>query len=67
MLTIVLNGKPETVAEGSTVADMLAAAGSDGRTVATVLNDHVVRPPERSAAVLREGDRMEILVFAGGG
>jgi len=67
MLTIELNGTPETVAEGSTVADMLALAGSDGKTVATVLNDRVVRAPERTGTLLSEGDRVEILVFAGGG
>ncbi|ABB24418.1 sulfur carrier protein ThiS [Pelodictyon luteolum] len=67
MLTIELNGKPEPVVEGSTVADMLAILGADGRKVATVVNEHIVRPPERTTAVLQDGDRVEILVFAGGG
>lgn len=67
MLTIELNGTPERVAEGSTVADMPALVGSDGKTVATVLNDQVVRAPERAGTLLSEGDRVEILVFAGGG
>jgi len=67
MITIQLNGEPESLPEASALSDLLAHIGSDGKTLATLVNDQVVRPPERTAHILREGDRVEILVFAGGG
>jgi len=67
MITIQLNGESESLPEDSTIIDLLTRIGSDGKTVATLVNDQVVRPPERTAHALCEGDRVEILVFAGGG
>ncbi|MDP8305280.1 MAG: sulfur carrier protein ThiS [Candidatus Chlorobium antarcticum] len=67
MITIQLNGEPETLPETSALSDLLAHIGSDGKTVATLVNEQVVRPPQRAVHILMEGDRVEILVFAGGG
>jgi len=45
MITIQLNGEPETLPETSALSDLLAHIGSDGKTVATLVNEQVVRPP----------------------
>ncbi len=67
MITIELNGKQQTVPPGSAVTDLLSIIGSDGKSVAIVVNDEIIRPDKRSAHRLLEGDRVEILIFAGGG
>lgn len=66
-ITIQVNGEPYVLASGSSVADLLASMGSDGKTVATVINDSIVRPENRLQHSLDTGDRVEILIFAGGG
>lgn len=47
---------------------VLAAYGvASGAKVAVVVNDDVVPQTRREETVVREGDRIEILTFAGGG
>jgi sulfur carrier protein len=67
MITIELNGKEETLPSGSSVSELLSIVGSDGKNVAVLVNDQSVRPENRSAKLLQKGDRVEILIFAGGG
>lgn len=67
IITIQVNGEPFTLPGGSSVSDLLAGIGPEEKTVATVVNDNIVRPENRPAARLEEGDRVEILIFAGGG
>ena len=67
MITIELNGKQQTLPPGSAVTDLLSIIGSDGNTVAIVVNDLIIRPDKRSTHLLLDADRVEILVFAGGG
>ncbi|ABL64785.1 sulfur carrier protein ThiS [Chlorobium phaeobacteroides] len=67
MITIELNGENYTIPRGSSVSDLLKEIGSDGKTVAVVVNELIIRPENRSLHLLMEGDRVEILVFAGGG
>jgi len=67
MITIDLNGQQQPLAPGSTVVDLLSTIGSDGKSVAVVVNDRIIRPENRPSQLLQEGDRVEILIFAGGG
>jgi sulfur carrier protein len=67
MITIELNGKEEQIPSQSTVSELFSIIGSDGKNVAVLVNDQIVRPDNRSAHKLLEGDRVEILIFAGGG
>jgi sulfur carrier protein len=67
MFTIELNGKKQEVTAGSTVNDILALVGSNGKNAAVLVNEKIVRPENRSTAIVQEGDRIEVLVFAGGG
>ena len=60
-----LNGEPcETSAR--VVSELIAERVSAAR-VAAVVNDRVVPAAEQAAATLAEGDRVELLTFAGGG
>ena len=67
MITIELNGKQQSLPPGATVSDLLSIIGSEGNTVAVVINEAIIRPEKRSTHLLLEGDRAEILIFAGGG
>jgi sulfur carrier protein len=67
MITIELNGKEEQLPSGSDVNRLLSIIGSDGNNVAVLVNDRSIRPENRSTHLLRQGDRVEILIFAGGG
>ena len=67
MITIDLNGQQQPLAPGSTVVDLLSTIGSDGKSVAVVVNDRIIRPENRPSHLLQEGDRVELLIFAGGG
>ena len=67
MLNIEVNGKARNVADGRTVAGLLEDLQLDGRLVVVELNRQIVRRTEIQDVVLREGDRVEIVQFVGGG
>ncbi len=67
MITIELNGKQQPLPSGSAVSDLLTIIGADGKNVAIVVNEQIIRPENRPAHFLQEGDRVELLIFAGGG
>ena len=67
MITIELNGQQQPLPAGSAVNDLLSIIGSDGKSVAVVVNQQIIRPETRSTRLLQEGDQVELLIFAGGG
>jgi thiazole synthase len=64
---ITVNGQPREAAAGSSVASLLAAMGVDPARVAIERNEEVVPRKTWSEAMLREGDKIEIVSFVGGG
>jgi len=66
-IVIELNGSARRVAEGATVATLLADLDLDGRTVVVELNRQIVRRTEISDTQLEDGDRVELVHFVGGG
>ena len=66
-MRLVVNGKTYEHAGDGTLVSLLEELGADGDRVATVVNDEVVPKTSRSLTRLREGDRVEVLIFAGGG
>jgi sulfur carrier protein len=67
MITIELNGQQQPLPAGSAVSDLLSIIGSDGKSLAVVVNEQIIRPENRSTHRLQEADRVELLIFAGGG
>lgn len=61
-----INGE-EADAAGRTVADYLAAAGFDAARVVVERNEAIVPRSRFAETVLRDGDRVEIVCFMGGG
>lgn len=67
LLDLLLNGEPYQIAEGATVADLVADLGRDPRTVAVERNGDLV-PRARFAEIrLGPGDRLEVVHFVQGG
>lgn len=67
MLRVEVNGKDREVSDGRTVAGLLEDLALDGRLVVVELNRQIIRRTEIADAVLRDGDRIEIVHFVGGG
>ncbi|MBT3294096.1 MAG: sulfur carrier protein ThiS [Verrucomicrobia bacterium] len=66
-MQLTLNGETTAYDGEPTLAALVAARGADPERVATMLNDAVVTRSARDATALTEGDRVEMLSFAGGG
>ncbi|GAB3372335.1 sulfur carrier protein ThiS [Azotobacter armeniacus] len=66
-MRIQLNGEPYELADGQTIADLLAGLDLTGRRVAVELNLDIVPRSLHAATALREGDRVEVVHAIGGG
>ena len=66
-VTVIVNGEERLVADGRTIADLLAELRLGGRRVAVEMNRDIVPRTEYSSRSIRDGDRIEIVQFVGGG
>ena len=66
-MVAIVNGENHNLADGTTVAALLATLELGNRRVAVELNQDLVPKTEFSSRVIREGDRLEIVHFVGGG
>jgi thiamine biosynthesis protein ThiS len=66
-MRIIVNGEQREVAEGETVLGLLDSLGLDPGRVAVELDGTILRQPEWSGRALRDGARLEIVHFVGGG
>lgn len=64
---ITCNGERLDVPAGTTVADLVARMGSDGRGVAVAVDGEVVPRSRWSAEVVPDGARVEVVTAAAGG
>ena len=66
-MQIQLNGHPQTIDEGLTVAEMLARNGYADRHVAVEINQAIVPRSQHATRRVIDGDRIEIVQAMGGG
>ena len=64
---LLLNGERREVADGSSLAQLIETLGLVPERIAIELNQCVVRRSEWSNTELKEGDRIEVVHFVGGG
>ena len=64
---ITVNGAPEHVAPGETIASLLERLGLSARPCAVERNRRVVPRREHAEAELQAGDEIEIVTLVGGG
>jgi sulfur carrier protein len=66
-MNIQVNGKPQEIIAGATVAKLLGELGVTQPHVAVEVNLEVVPRAQHSKTVLCEGDRVEVVTLVGGG
>ncbi len=66
-MNLVINGESREVPEGLTVAALLARLHIKATRVAVEVNAEVVVKSLHETTALRDGDRLEIVTFVGGG
>ena len=66
-MTLQINGESREFADGLTVAALIAQLGSKPDRVAIELNLEIVSRDKWQDTILRNGDRLEIVHFVGGG
>jgi sulfur carrier protein len=64
---VLVNGQPQTVADGATVAELLAERGMTARHVAVEVNLELVPRDAHAERILQAGDRLEVVTLVGGG
>lgn len=66
-MRIILNGETREVETGYTVAGLLSELNLQAERVAVELNLTIVDRRAFAGTILREGDRVEVIGFIGGG
>lgn len=66
-LTVIVNGNQTVMAEGSGIGELVKSLGLNPERVAVELNKTIVRRTAWGSTTIREGDRVEIVHFVGGG
>jgi len=66
-LIIQVNGEPQEVKENMSLPELVAGLSLKAEQVAIELNQSVVRRAQWESTMLREGDKVEIVHFVGGG
>lgn len=66
-MRIVVNGEERSVPQGQTVSSLLAALGIEAGRVAVELDRAIVRKADWDSTTVREGAKVEIVQFVGGG
>jgi sulfur carrier protein len=67
LVIAIVNGEKHPLANGKTVADLLAELRLGGRRIAVELNRDIVPPAEYRSRAIHDGDTIEIVQFVGGG
>lgn len=66
-MRISVNGEPREVNDGLTVLELLQTLSVVQARVAVEVNAEVVRKARHAEHRLREGDKVEVVTFVGGG
>lgn len=66
-LNVIVNGEPQTVDDGLTLAALLETLDMRPKYVAVERNLELVPRAEHAECVLSDGDRLEIVTLVGGG
>ncbi len=66
-MRLAVNGEDKQIEDGASLEKLLCECGARAERVAVLVNGRVVPARDRAGWKLRESDRIEILMFAGGG
>lgn len=66
-MQLTVNGQERVLAEGTTIAELLAELGLDPRMLAVERNLNLVPRARHAETQLAAGDRVEVVTLVGGG
>jgi thiamine biosynthesis protein ThiS len=66
-MQVTINGQARTFEQPLTIAELLAQLEVHPLRVAIEVNEQLVRRADFAATQIREGDRIEVVTFVGGG
>jgi sulfur carrier protein len=66
-VTVVVNGEPRELHQGTTVADVVSQLDRGPQGIAVAVNEEVVPRTRWPATTLHERDRVEVLTASAGG
>ncbi|HTJ99559.1 MAG TPA: sulfur carrier protein ThiS [Bordetella sp.] len=66
-MNIQLNGEPRQIAVDTTVLGLMELLGYAGKRVAVEKNGEIVPKSQHAETVLKQNDKLEIVVAVGGG
>ena len=66
-MTIIVNGNEVKTADNSTMQQLLQTLSLEGKVMAAAVNMHIVKQAEWQCHIIKEGDKIELLDFVGGG
>ena len=66
-MNIIVNGDDKDMADGIVISDLIDELGLKAERLAVEVNRRIVRRAEWPSTTLREGDKVEIVHFVGGG
>lgn len=66
-MKVTINGQARTFEQPLTIAELLAQLEVHPLRVAIEVNEQLVRRADFAATQIREGDRIEVVTFVGGG
>lgn len=66
-MKVIVNGEPSEITAGGNLSDLIKKLNLSAKRVVVLVNDTLIPAEKRAGYVLNEGDRVEILTFAGGG
>lgn len=67
MIKIKVNGEECEIAHGISIAELLKSKNHEIKYIAVEYNGSVIMPAAYEQTILREGDKIEIVRFVGGG
>lgn len=66
-MNIIVNGESREFKESTTLLDLLNELSLDGKVMAAAVNMNIVKQDSWNVHVLKDGDKLELLDFVGGG
>jgi len=66
-MNIVINGQTQEFKENVTLLDVLNELSLNGKVMAAAVNMDIVKQDSWHVCILKDGDKLELLDFVGGG
>lgn len=66
-MNLIINGEHLEFENGKNIDEILTILGVESKIFAVVVNANLVKKEDYKSTILREGDKIEMLQFMGGG